>query len=313
MSLPVDEAYLLGGWLASALWGTYSVQFGVSMYFILTSRRKDLYRSTTWVMIIMYALATAHVFISLRRTVVALIDLQRKPFGPITYLANISDNLNRVKDLMYITNIVLADCIITWRCYVVWAGDLRIVGLPILMIIGTAIAGYRSMSQYFLSNPSAEIADAWVTTTFAVSLTTNVIVTPATAGRIWYISRPQRKILGYSGNAYRTIVLLLIESGAVYAAAKITQFILFKLAPRTILGNHPFQIVYIMMPQITGMMPTLIIAVVNAGLTSTDAYGGAPFSLPTLPMPSATLTPMVFQARSSVSAFGSSTGGTQLI
>lgn len=54
-----------------------------------------------------YALATVHVFIALRRIVVALIFLQNKPPGPIPYLANIGDPLNRAKDLIYITNVGL--------------------------------------------------------------------------------------------------------------------------------------------------------------------------------------------------------------
>lgn len=54
-----------------------------------------------------YALATVHVFIALRRIVVALIFLQKKPPGPIPYLANIGDPLNRAKDLIYITNVGL--------------------------------------------------------------------------------------------------------------------------------------------------------------------------------------------------------------
>ena len=50
---------------------------------------------------------------------------------------------------------------------------------------------------------------------------------------------------------YRTIVLLIIESGAVIAAAKIVEFVLFKTAPLATFGNHTLYIVFDMMPQIT--------------------------------------------------------------
>lgn len=105
--------------------GVYTALFCGAMYLIMTKRQSDLSRPTTWIMILMwvdwydwfaplyslcchlwrYSLATAHVFIALRRLVIALIDLQNKPPGPIFYLANIGDNLNRVKDLIYITNV----------------------------------------------------------------------------------------------------------------------------------------------------------------------------------------------------------------
>ncbi|KAI5117637.1 hypothetical protein M0805_008444 [Coniferiporia weirii] len=308
MAIAMDEAYLLGGWFASALWGAYSVLFGVSAYFILTSRKGEIYRLTTWIMVLMYSLATAHIFIALRRIVIALIDLQGKRPGPVAYLADIGDNLNRVKDLIYITNLVLGDCVITWRCYVIWAGDLRVVGLPILMIIGTTIAGYGSIGQYFLPKPSLKTAEAWGTAMFAVSLATNIIVTLMSAGRIWYLTRPRRTVLGSTDSRYRTIVLLLIESGAVIAAAKITEFVLFKQSPGTANGNHPLYVIFEMMPQITGMMPTLIIAIVNAGLTSTGVYVSNASSS-TMRTPGAESGHIVFRVRRSLADFGRTTGG----
>ncbi|KAH8110286.1 hypothetical protein DFH11DRAFT_798201 [Phellopilus nigrolimitatus] len=274
MGVTMDEAYLLGGWFASALWGMYSVLFALSLYFIIVKRKSELYRPTTWIMVVMYSLATTHVFIALRRMIIALILRRNTPSGPIAYLADIGDSLNRAKDLIYITNLVLGDCVITWRCYVVWGNSMRVIALPTLMIIGTAIAGYGAIGQYFLSKPRLAVSVAWGTAMFAVSLATNIIVTLLTAGRIWYLTHPRRSVLGSADHRYRIIVLLVIESGAIVAAAKITEFVLFKTAPGTAAGDHPLYIVFDMMPQITGMMPTLIIAVVNAGLTSTNVYSG---------------------------------------
>ena len=33
---------------------------------------------------------------------------------------------------------ILGDSVITWRCYAVWGGNLWVISLPVLMIIGTA-------------------------------------------------------------------------------------------------------------------------------------------------------------------------------
>lgn len=120
-------------------------------------------------------------------------------------------------------------------------------------------------------------------------------------------------------------MLLIIESGAVIAAAKIVEFTLFKMAPLATFGNHTMYIVFDMMPQITvrlaqyfnthfqiliypqpclsmqGIMPTLIILAVNAGLTSTSTYISDPPIRPA--RPSASL-PLHGQARGQVLALG---------
>lgn len=46
-------------------------------------------------------------------------------------------------------------------------------------------AGYGAISQYFLTNPDPIRAVNLGTAMFAVSLTTNVVVTGLTVGRIW--------------------------------------------------------------------------------------------------------------------------------
>ncbi|KAH8116298.1 hypothetical protein DFH11DRAFT_1828069 [Phellopilus nigrolimitatus] len=303
MVVTVDEAYLIGGWMASALWGGYTVLFGASIYFMCTKRRAELRKPTTWLMVLMYCLATAHIFMALRRIILALIILRDVPPGPQAYLFNIGDHLNRVKDIIYITNLLLGDSIIIWRCYVVWGKVPWIIILPIIMLLGEAIAGYGAIAQYFASNPKLEDAIAWGTAMFTVSMATNIIVTSLTAGRIWWLLRPTKGLRNSDGR-YIRIVLLVIESGAVIAAAKLCEFVLFRLDPPTPPGQHPMYIVFEMMPQITvRIMPTLIIVVVNAGLTSTTTYvsGGV--------APSSSAPPAKIMFRTPRSRFGDTTTG----
>lgn len=106
-----------------------------------------------------------------------------------------------------------------------------------------------------------------------------------------------RKVLGVPGGNYTRVLLLLIESGALVAAAKLTEFVLFELAPDDgISGLNAIDVVYECMPQITvsacpvrpipnphfdvrsacaraqGLAPTCIIYAVNKGFTQPDSY-----------------------------------------
>lgn len=61
-----------------------------------------------------------------------------------------------------------------------------------------------------------------------------------------------QKYLGVDGGQYSRVILLIVESGALIAAAKIVEFTLFKLAPVDGLhGLNALYIVYEIMPQIT--------------------------------------------------------------
>jgi len=140
-------------------------------------------------------------------------------------------------------------------------------------------AGYGAISQYFLVNPDPEQSIDFGTAMFAVSLTTNVFVTALTIGRIWWKSRSITRSMGRSSQSpYRNLILLLIESGSVIAIAKLLEFILFEISGSGIGGLNALYIVFDMIPQINGIMPTLIIITVNAGQTITDAQHSASLS-----------------------------------
>lgn len=57
--------------------------------------------------------------------------------------------------------------------------------------------------------------------------------------------------MGNMATTYTRLILLLIESGFVIAAAKVTEFVLFEVAGSGIGGNNAMYIPFDIMPQIT--------------------------------------------------------------
>jgi len=163
----------------------------------------------------------------------------------------------------------LADSVVLWRCYIVWNKNLFVTALPAVMIIGTAISGYTAVGHWFQKDPTVGALESinWAVAMLAMSMTTNIILTILTAGRIWYMSR---KVANLSAQTpYNKIILLIVESGLVMGVSKIIEFVLFNIAPGDGLsGMNALYIVMDSMPQIMGICPTFIIMVVNSGFTS---------------------------------------------
>lgn len=280
VNFPIDKAYLVAGWLESFFWGMFTVFFGFTIYGIYQKGLSRANRFTTPAIIILYVLATTHVSLALTRLIAGFITY-RDVIDPVDYFANIAQNINVAKDYFYITNLVVGDSIVVWRLYVVWGNDVRVAAFPMVMILGTAIAGFGSISQFLLPNTNFTESVNWGTAMYVMSLSTNVIVTAVTAGRIWYVTHRNRKLMGNMATTYTRLILLLIESGFVIAAAKVTEFVLFEVAGSGIGGNNAMYIPFDIMPQITGLMPTLIVLAVNSGITQKDEYYSKPHSVNT--------------------------------
>lgn len=143
---PIDEAYLVGGWLESFFWGesmcSYELNFPTltylfhrslhpafrydALWYIQEAEGRDqqlhdsLYhhivslllhpahflRSILIFIVRRYLLATTHISLALTRLIQGFI-LYRDITGPIPYFANISVRLNVAKDYIYITNVSL--------------------------------------------------------------------------------------------------------------------------------------------------------------------------------------------------------------
>ncbi|KAI0753217.1 hypothetical protein C8Q80DRAFT_1267633 [Daedaleopsis nitida] len=259
----IDESYLIGGWLESFFWGIFTLVFGMTMYSIYKKRRNGVNVVTTTSIVALYVLSTAHMSLALVRLIQGFI-IYRETIGPVLYFANIST-----------PQLVLGDLVVVWRLYVVWGKNLWVAVLPVIMTAGELVTGYGSISQWFLPNPVPETMVHWGTAMFVMSMATNIVVTVAIASRIWYVTRRTQKALRTSSNStndtYTRVALLIIESGSLIAAAKLTEFTVFQLAPVDGLnGLNAMYIVYEIMPQITGLVPTVIVYAVNNGYTQRD-------------------------------------------
>ncbi|KAF8895285.1 hypothetical protein BD779DRAFT_715172 [Infundibulicybe gibba] len=225
--------YIVAILFETLLYGIYLALFFVCVHILL--RNKRTVQSPLLVLaILMFTLATADIGVTYAYL---LRHLLRGEITPFKYIYP--------KLMLYTTNSALGDTLVIYRCYVVWGHDKRIIIFPCVLLLSATICGYLlpSLGQSFP-------VYLWM------SLALNSLVTILTAGRIWWISRKARRILGDDlVKRYNSAIAVIVESGAIYSC----YVILVVVLP---VGQVVADFGLI---QVVGIVPTLIM--VQVGLS----------------------------------------------
>jgi len=145
------------------------------------------------------------------------------PPGPIGYQWSIYSNvLTVVPNLMFLLNNWLADGLLLYRCYVIYAMNLWVIAFPCLMYLASLALGI--MFIYQTSQPDSSlwnsVAINFGVPYFSISIGLNIILTLMIVARLVVQSRNIRMAVGAPagiGGLYKAIVTMLIESSALYA------------------------------------------------------------------------------------------------
>ncbi|KAF8154577.1 hypothetical protein B0H34DRAFT_529383 [Crassisporium funariophilum] len=248
-NLPVDQGYApfpatlppyIGAVMfESFLYGLYVVLFIICIY-VLLQRQKTLH----WVLlasaIVMFGLATADIVYTYYLVFDKLL------------VGGIGFNDLRPKYWLYVTNNVIADSLLLYRCYVVWGFKKRVIAGPVALLIAGTVCGY-----VFEGGPPQRFKYTWIY--LSMTFVLNLVLTSLTAGRIWWLARKARLILGPGLlQRYNATINILIESGFIY----LTYIALDLALQKNKVGNAILDAGLI---QAVGIMPTLIIVQVGLG------------------------------------------------
>ncbi|KAF9256102.1 hypothetical protein L218DRAFT_848124, partial [Marasmius fiardii PR-910] len=131
---------------------------------------------------------------------------------------------------------VIADSMLIHRCCVIWQSRIMMYLLAFLAVVtmGLSIPNDRLYSTASTIDKGGLIAIAVF----------QVLLGLLTGGRIWWISREVRRLMGRSANArYNSIVAIIIESGLLYAASLVVNVVLGLAVDPDDLGLVPFDVV----------------------------------------------------------------------
>ncbi|KAJ3505756.1 hypothetical protein NLJ89_g7253 [Agrocybe chaxingu] len=179
------------------LYGIYFNLFLICV-FVLLRRNQPLHYVLLISAITMFALATADIVYTYCIV-----------FGKL--FAGVFHFLTFAKYYLYVTNNVLADTLLLYRCYIVWDFRKDIVIGPLVLLIAGTVCGY-----IFEGATNHLFKYAWIY--LAMTLVLNLLLTGLTAGRIFWIARAAEPILGDNVlHRYNSTIAILTESGAIYS------------------------------------------------------------------------------------------------
>jgi len=227
------------------LYGVHLVLFCVCVN-ILAKRRNFAQPIILVALAIMFALATADISLSFRLVVKDIPSAIKGSMPVLDVLTHMYP-----KNPLFVTNNLIADGLLLYRCYVVWHGRKYVILGPVILLVADTVWGYVGAGTNIFSLQKRFIP-VYLWTVFAM----NTIMTILTAGRIWWVARTNGEILGKRRyQPYYTAIAVLIESGAIYS---ISVLFLLVMPPR------PYRLIFsTMILRIVGIMPTLIIVQVE--------------------------------------------------
>ncbi|KAF8918445.1 hypothetical protein CPB85DRAFT_84744 [Mucidula mucida] len=165
-------------------------------------------------------------------------------------------------------SIIIADCVLIWRCWVIWSKNWWVVALPLVSFVaGLVFDGFFLWQDIGHSVENAHLnwglaAVNWGVAYFSTSLATTLICTSLIVFRISTVGHGA----GYavSLKSYKGIIEIVVESAALYAVSLIIfMAFLARDDPRNV---YPQAILI----SSSGIAPTLIVARVASGQARPD-------------------------------------------
>ncbi|KAJ6449753.1 hypothetical protein C8R45DRAFT_1114472 [Mycena sanguinolenta] len=254
------------------LYGIYAVLFCFCVKTLRHSRVRHRFALSVAISVI-FCLCTLHWILQLVNAGELLTVLEA-----IAHVHKVNKNkamdewnrINIVMGVVYITSNLIADGIFIYRCYGIWGFRKRIIAVPIVLLVASGCLGYASVIACGMEGFSEFLFINWLFPLAVVfSVMTNVMLMALTAGRIWWIARGARVIMGpVVVKQYRTVMAMILESGALYVTPGIVYLIQVGVRPSS------SQVTFAMLAQIVGIAPTIIVVRVGMGnsVDSVDSF-----------------------------------------
>ncbi|KDQ52237.1 hypothetical protein JAAARDRAFT_198413 [Jaapia argillacea MUCL 33604] len=272
VGIPLDTAEIVALFLESVCYGIFCVLFAITLWVLVKKRETN--RIWVAVVCVMYLLATVHLIISVYRAVYGFVNSSANPGGAIGFFAAISDPTFVSKSAVLLVQTVLGDSFMIYRCYIVWEKKWPIITAPLLLLVGLMISGARVM--YLLANakPGALIFLAalqpWITAYFATTMCTNIVCTACITYKIWARGRSLGGQNGYIQTSLSPVMVIVIESGALYSSAVLCQLVTY------LVGSNGQNIIIDMITPLIGITFCLVTVRVGLGLTINSTSSHAP-------------------------------------
>ncbi|KAF7344824.1 hypothetical protein MVEN_01643700 [Mycena venus] len=241
--------------------GLYSGLFFVTMY--ATVFKRKVHKQSLGILLAllaMYIFSTTHVINGWVLTRNAFIVHGDTALSTVLYLIKPPLSMTVLGPVVFTLNTLVADCVLIWRCWIIWDRNWWIVAVPLGCTVAGAGLGFKSIQElaaYALNqNPDHNKFIDFQPLYFALSLVTTCLATLLIILRIITLSdQPTRKSRGYN-----LVIEIIVESALLYSVAMAVYL------PLLVRPSSNYRYAQAVVAQVTGISPTLIVARVTLGL-----------------------------------------------
>ncbi|KAG2106964.1 uncharacterized protein F5147DRAFT_637000 [Suillus discolor] len=231
--MPLDAAAIMSTVLEGILYGFSVLMFiGTIWTFTYKKRTRDVNRPIAAVAVFLFLLSTMHMVIDIIQLEDGLVKYRNTfPGGPTAFFADYTQETYVVKAALNLTQTLLADGVVVYRCYIVWKSA-RVMILPCMMWCAVAVCGGFTVYDLSLTSDANSVftdqAGHWVTAFIFFTFTTNLFSSALLAYRIWTIERNISTV--HTRRGIRPIVRVLVDAAVLYSAANLSAVICFALS-----------------------------------------------------------------------------------
>lgn len=260
MGITLDTAALLGLFLESLLYGVFLTLY-LFMLFILLRKTGIQRRLILPVATLLLCIATAYVIIEFVQALEVFV------FKSDTISASGSSPLLVAKTALSNIQIILADAIVVWRCYVLNNRSLLVAIPGCIMLLASVVTGCYTVVSLSLAHPLSNLPPADRACIIAFGALTMGLSIATTSLNAWRIYRTRCFMPQGFNAAFLPVLVVIIESGTLYSTT-----ILILLITLSIESNGQYTMVEIIAP-IVGITFCLIILQVHFDICGNSPAG----------------------------------------
>jgi len=258
--IAADKAELVALFVEALLYGIFVVLFYQSIR-ILTDKRSS--PKINWPLLLtsiaIFATATGHLAIILRRALEAFIEDRDEKGGPVAYYGNLRSALEVSQATFQVAIGMLGDGMAVYRVFAVYNRNYLAIVLPMISFLGTIAASIGSVVVIGQSSSRASAfyfprLETWMPVFFGLTFCTSVVCTGLIAVRLWYVNR---RVANYASGGRKTRRLIAIQRGIIESASLYSAIMFIYLV--TYLAKTNYSIIFgDMVSPIIGIVFSLI-------------------------------------------------------
>ncbi|KAF9469480.1 hypothetical protein BDZ94DRAFT_1316657 [Collybia nuda] len=243
-------------------------------------KRKRSSRSHVWMFItctITFILATADEvteLVSLRTFIhSALVEYPGMTLAERSlYVNTLMKRFNIILNWLDDFSIIIGDCIVVWRAFVLLRGKWWLVAFPSLLLFGSSGSLMASLILTRINNNPYELrtANSLFGAGLGLSLAANVVATALIGYKYWGHRRTVAALRRKRETQSEKVLALLVESGVLFCLPQATNFAMGFFPRNSIMGstgNYVQTLLATAYYRFSAMYPTVVIALVNSQRT----------------------------------------------